>query len=223
MRFLTLAISLLLIQTTLIAQETKRCFRVDFELGSSKLETGIRDNEKTMEEMLSYLNDAVSRPDTKVLNVVFVGSASPEGPSALNLRLAKERSAAAERYVRARVELPDSVVSRQFHPQNWSELRSLLGDGALSENLAEILSSGESSAEIQHNVERLDSGRVWKALLADWFPSMRNSGIVIVTTSRLGEFAGESSMSTLASAQPLAVKMSTERALRTSVGGISII
>lgn len=218
MRFLTLTISLLLIQTTLTAQETKRCFRIDFGLESSKLDTGIRDNGKTMEDMLSYLGDAVRQPDTKIVSVVFVGSASPEGPASLNLRLAKERSAAAEKYVRARIELPDSIVSCQSRPQDWAALPALLGEGTVSGRLAEILSSGESSLQIQHSVERLDSGKVWKSLLAEHFPSMRNSGIIIVTTSRIGRLAkGTSSQDSLTAAHLLAAATTAEA--RPHIGG----
>lgn len=185
MRFLALAISLLLIQTTSTAQETRHRFCVAFGLGSSKLDTGIRDNTETIGEVLSYLDDATRRQDTEILKVVFAGSASPEGPEAVSRRLAEERSATAERYVRTRVLLPDSIVSSKFEPKGWRYLSSVISGNrtAFPDTLFGILNSGFSGQEIQRAVEKLDSGRVWNRLTSEVFPDMRNCEITIVASS----------------------------------------
>ena len=61
-----------------------------------------------------------------LVEVSFCGSASPEGSAGINRRLAEERRAAVESYVRGRISLPDSIITRCDGSIAWERLASLV-------------------------------------------------------------------------------------------------
>ena len=191
MRFLTLVISLLLIQTSLTAQERKH-FRIEYDTGSSKLDEKRKGNVETIEKMLTYLEEATARPDITVTRIGFHGSVSPEGPSTLNHRLSLARLYTIEQYVRRRVHIPDSILTRNDDYISWRLLEKLIKEtGAeYQDTVLGIIKTEKSDESKRNSLKSLDSGKVWNDMKARFFPTMRNSGVIIITTSNTTNLKG---------------------------------
>ena len=107
-------------------QESRNEVSVGFRVGSGVLDEAFGDNAQRLSEIISYLDDAVKDDAVELVEVSFCGSASPEGSFAVNRALAAKRVAALERYVRDRVAVPDSIISRCDGFIAWGELAEMV-------------------------------------------------------------------------------------------------
>jgi hypothetical protein len=79
---------------------------VDFRVGKSTLDTAYVNNAERLAEIVSFLGSVKNDGALDLVEVSFCGSASPEGSAGINRRLAEERRAAVENYVRRCISLP---------------------------------------------------------------------------------------------------------------------
>lgn len=102
---------------------------IDFEKGSSCVDTLRGDNASELLRVRRCIGDVVSREDLVLDSMVVTASCSPEGPYDVNSRLSKARSNAVLDFVLRR-QWPDSLKSRclkaSCQPENWAQLRRLV-------------------------------------------------------------------------------------------------
>ncbi len=131
-----------------------------------------------------------------ILNVSFCGVASPEGSYQLNRRLARGRLEALERMVRGKVDISDSIVTRDDNYIPWKQLSSMMleDDCPYAEEVGMILARQPELVDYRHGqqidrrillLQQLDGGRVWQELHHRYFSRMRNACVVFVTYRRL--------------------------------------
>lgn len=104
------------------AQTLQKEICVRFRVASSVIELGYGGNEESLTEIVNLLKEVESNPDMELTEVQFCGSASPEGGFQLNRRLANNRRTNVERYIRQRVNLPDSLITRCESSEMWNKL-----------------------------------------------------------------------------------------------------
>lgn len=173
-------------------QESRNEVSVSFPVGSGVLDTSYGDNAERLSEIISYLGSAQNDGTIELVEVEFCGSASPEGSIAINRGLAAKRVAALEDYVRSRVDIPDSIITRCSGFIDWGLLADMVEhsdmpykDDALNviRNVPEFTYNNRGvlvDSRKKHLMD-LHGGRTWKYMYKNFFSKIRNATSVIVT------------------------------------------
>ena len=178
--------------TQLFGQEFRKEVCVGFRVGNSTLDTAYVDNTGRLAEIVSFLKDIQNDRTLELVEVEFCGSASPEGSILINRRLAKERLASLENYVRRYVALPDSIVTRREEVIAWEALARLVekSDMPHKEEAVDVLrnvpettydSRGVLIDSRKKHLMELQYGRTWHYMDDHFFPQVRNASVVFVT------------------------------------------
>ncbi len=152
------------------------------------------DNAERLSEIVSFLTDVQQDTTIELTGVSFRGSASPEGGPKLNQGLAKKRRNALEKYIRSRVEIADSLITR--HEETyiaWDRLAELVeaSDMQYKEDVLRIIREvpeftyDKRGALIDSRKKQLmdfNYGRTWNYMLENLFPQVRYAGMISVTS-----------------------------------------
>ncbi len=197
MRTIYIYISLILMSLLLLggqaySQERRTEILIDFRVNSTRIDTLYKDNSSRISDLVSFLHDLRTDSTVRISGVTFCGAASPEGSYEYNTQLAHGRMAALEDFVRERMEIPDSIITRDNGYISWDHIISLVESSDLAYR-EEVLSILREEAELVsylrgERIDRrvvklkgLDGGKVWKELEREYFSSMRNAGVVFIT------------------------------------------
>lgn len=176
----------------LFGQESRKEICVDFRVGKSTLDTAYVNNAERLAEIVSFLGSVKNDGALDLVEVSFCGSAAPEGSAGINRRLAEERRAAVENYVRRCISLPDSIVTRCDATIAWERLACLAeqSDMPHKEEAVEVLRNvpeytyndkGVLIDSKKKHLMELQYGRTWFYMLEHFFPQVRNASVVFVT------------------------------------------
>ena len=200
-RFIALIFLALGMQTA-SAQENDKEVCIEFRVGSSVLDPNFGNNASNLNDVIKFLNEIRNDNSIELTKVTFCGSASPEGDKARNIKLAQNRCASMEQYVRQRIQLPDEVVKRQEWSDAWQKLAIYVENSDMpnkKEVLHELLETPEYTynkygALVDSRKKRLmdmNYGRTWNYMLDKFFPSVRNASAILVTIRKKNEPAPE--------------------------------
>lgn len=145
-----------------------------------------------MHELTSFLQKVKEDETIDITKVSFCGAASPEGSSALNRRLARERLSSVEEIVRQQIDIPESIITRDDSYIPWDDLKSMVQNSDIihKDEVLSILNEKSSyveyrpGAKIDHRalkLQKLDGGKVWRIMLNTFFTEMRNAYAVFIT------------------------------------------
>ncbi len=182
--------------TGLSAQEERSEIYVDFRVNSTHIDPDYGDNARRITQITGFLQALLDDSTISILNVSFCGAASPEGNYQLNRRLARGRLEALEKVVRSRVDVPDSIISRDDNYIPWEHLLSMMqeSDFSYKEEIRMILARQPELVAYRHGqqidrrilqLQQLDGGRAWQELHRRYFSRMRNACVVFVTYRRV--------------------------------------
>ena len=105
-------------------QEIRRAeVGIDFRVNRVVLDTTYMNNAQRIQEIVDFVNFLQSERPYELQSVSFYGSASPEGSYQQNLRLARARLRTLEQWIRSRVEIPDSLITREETYIRWEFLK----------------------------------------------------------------------------------------------------
>lgn len=118
--------------------------------------------------------------------LVMRGSASPEGPVALNTSLAHRRARAIADSLRRYVTVPDSNIEERYIPEDYKGLRRLIAASDMSyrPEILSIIDNGSNDATIKANLKKLDNGKAWRVLLDNFFPKLRATRVIILVSKQ---------------------------------------
>lgn len=191
MRSFIVSILLLLGYSQLFGQENRKEVCIGFRVGNSTLDVAYGDNAARLSEIISFLEHVRDDSTLELVEVSFCGSASPEGSGSINKRLATERCASIEHYVRKRILLPDSVISRCEGGIAWELLAQLVEQSDMPHK-GEAIDVLRNVPEYTYNksvlvdsrkkrLMELQYGRTWNYMLKNFFPQVRNASVILVT------------------------------------------
>lgn len=198
-RFIALIFLALGMQTA-SAQENDKEVCIEFRVGSSVLDPNFGNNASNLNDVIKFLNETRNDNSIELTKVTFCGSASPEGDKARNIKLAQNRCASMEQYVRQRINLPDNIINRQEWSDSWRKLAYYVEHSDMPEKkevLHELLETQEYTYNKQgklidsrkKRLMELNYGRTWKYMLDEFFPSVRNASAILVTLRKKQEVA----------------------------------
>ncbi len=173
------------------AQEVHTEYCIDFRVNSVVVDSAFHDNGARLSEMLRSIEEMNADSTLELQEVMFCGTASPEGPVANNKRLATQRMKTLERIVRKQLALPDSLVTydNSYIPWDYLQAQVATSDLKHKEEILQILDDENKASGYHHSsnvadsridkLMHLDAGRVWKQLNDLYFKHMRNACVVL--------------------------------------------
>ena len=158
---------------------------MNFRVNNSVVEPTYSDNAKQLFRIVSLLKEIEQDSTISLRKVSFCGSVSPEGNWDANRKLARARLQALETAVRAEVEIPDSIITRNDSYISWSDLEEEIIKSVLphKEDIIEAIRQPLDD-EFAYPTKRvaalraIDDGRVWYQLLDLYFSHMRNASVI---------------------------------------------
>lgn len=192
MRYFIVSVCMLIGCLQLYGQENRKEVSVIFRVGNGTVDESFEDNAERLSEIIAFLKEVENDSTLHLVDVSFCGQASPEGTIAINRKLAAQRVASLERYVRGRVTIPDSVITRCEGFIAWERLAKLVEksdmphkDEALDvlRNVPEFTynSRGVLADSRKKHLMDLQYGRTWNYMAKHFFPKVRHASAVFVT------------------------------------------
>ncbi len=187
---------ILLVINTAFAQQKQYEIGVDFRIGSSIIEPDFHNNAERLLQIESLMQQLQSDTTINIISVTFSGTASPEGNSKWNHRLAKNRLIALERIIRSHVNIPENLIREDSLYIPWHVLAEKVSASNLKhkDELLKILNKssnihfgGITDDERIAQIQALDNGNVWNQLNRLYFSSMRNAYTIIITYDKIPE------------------------------------
>lgn len=194
-RHIILSILLFLGCLRAFGQESSTEIRVGFRVGSSVLDPAFGENAARLSEIISFLDNIRDDSTAELTGVTFSGSASPDGRAAYNRRLSADRMGVLEKYVRERVEIPDSIVTRKANGIAWELLSELVEASDMPDKAAVLRiirdvpeavydKSGKLVDSRKKQLMDMRWGRTWNYMSEHFFDRLRNACTVMFTVKQ---------------------------------------
>ena len=196
-RILILSIILLGGYLLSAAQETYTRIDIGFRVGKTNIETSFCDNAENLAKILKSIQEAQNDSSLEIVNIAFRSTASPEGSFGRNKVIAQGRLEAIEKYIRDRVEIPDSLITKREGVIAWEELAGYVEKDTKLRHKDEALHILTEVPEYTYgeNGQLLDSrkkhlmdmqyGRTWHYLAKHYFAKIRRACTIILTTKKV--------------------------------------
>lgn len=184
------------------SQEVITDISVNFRVNNAVIDTSFSNNNQSIEKIKDLLEYIEENPTIKLKQVVFCGSASPDGSDRVNRSLAQRRLQALERSIRNSISIPDSIIDRNdsYIPWNVIEEQVAASDMPYKQEVLAILKKeanivpSKAGYKVDSRIlelQQLDGGKVWKYLLNNYFSAMRQAYAILVTDKPLPENPSE--------------------------------
>lgn len=194
-----LLLSIILFGGYLLSTAQETCTRIDigFRVGKTNIETTFCDNAENLAKIINTIKEAENDSTVELTSITFRSTASPEGSFGRNQFLAEGRLEAIEKYVRERVEIPDSIITHRESVIAWDELAVYVNDDAKLKHKEEALRILTEVPEYTYNDngKLIDSrkkqlmdmqyGRTWHYLAKNYFKKIRLACSIILTTKKV--------------------------------------
>lgn len=149
---------------------------IDFPVNKTAIYPDYRDNAAELGKIRSTLDVVFTDPDVTVKAIFIKGFASPEGPYANNVLLAKGRTESLRDYVRSVYKLPEAVFTTAFEAEDWNGLRDAVErlDIADRRGLLDIINS-DMAPDAKDAALKKRYPADYRYLLAEVYPALRHS------------------------------------------------
>ena len=151
-------------------------FRIFYPVNQTTIHEDYMDNANSLYRIQKYLEKS-----PQIDSITIYSYASPEGPYALNKRLARERGKTAKQYLLslmpAERQLPDSLIILDPTAENWSGLRDLVRYQYQRDDKDEVLAILDRTDITDERrkllLKRLNRGKSWQYILKELMPQLR--------------------------------------------------
>lgn len=158
--------------------------RIDFKVNLTDFDKTYHGNDSILEPMLVRIDSMVLDPRMRVERITVVGTASPEGPWANNVRLATGRARALISILQARYSFPDSIYAISTIPEDWDGMRTMLAADSTIPHAAVVLSFLDRTAGIdgdtrERRLKSLDGGAPYASMRDNVLPYLRRASMQV--------------------------------------------
>lgn len=149
--------------------------RISFTTGNSTLSTNLNGNAAELKNLIDLYESVNNDPDCVVKGVSVTGYASPDGPESLNNSISKMRSQSIQKYL-TKNGVPANLVTAKTGGEDWAGVIAWLETSDLANKNA-LLDIAKSNASVDAKESEIKTNypEDWKTLIADCFPSLRNT------------------------------------------------
>ena len=170
-------------------QKTK--ISVNFFLEETEIKPDYARNSSNLNQIIDLLHAVENNNNSRLISVTFGGKTSLDGSYETNYRIAIERRDALEKFVRSRVDIPESIIHRDDSYIDWHWLAGEISASDIPDRdkIASIIYDGGLLEEYYAEYHRdsriaslrwMDNESVWKQLEKRYFDFMRSASIEIV-------------------------------------------
>lgn len=154
---------------------------VSFPVNKTEIYPDYMINRQELRKIMSSIDTVKNDPDATVRSITLTGYASPEGPYANNVRLAKGRTEAVKNYVARQYDFPASVYHTNSVPEDWAGLRDSIAASHLEDKSAmlDFIDYGNVPIEKRNDVFRTRFPRSYAYLLKNVYPWLRHTDYLI--------------------------------------------
>ncbi|MDE6009349.1 MAG: DUF3575 domain-containing protein [Muribaculaceae bacterium] len=115
-------------------------------------------------------------------SLLIVGGASPEGPKALNRRLAQERAENVARFLMETTSIPAEKITVMSKIADWSDVSDFADKMNGGYAPLVVAAIKKNPANPTATLRQLEKGHVWKWLSQEVFPSLRSTDVMAILT-----------------------------------------
>ena len=159
-------------------------FSIFYRVAVSRIERGYHGNACSLDAVAEELRKVVCDRDLRIHKVVIIGAASPEGPKALNARLARDRAESVKTFLRGiEPRLTDSDFVLVSRGEDWEGAARIAEsfDTMAGNNVVSGIFKGDKSTETKKlMMKNLDGGKTWRRLIDSYYPALRRSDIHVL-------------------------------------------
>ena len=160
--------------------------RIYFRHGYSVLDLSLRDNRRTLDDLVGRLKAYASDTTRKLIVFSVEGNASPDGMNEANLRLSRRRTESVLVYIRSRVSFPDSLIVTTAEGVDWDGLAALVESDLSVSDRDEVLNilqntpvwiydrQGRIVDGRKKQLMELCGGKIYRLLQERFFAELRN-------------------------------------------------
>lgn len=154
---------------------------VNFIVNRTNIEPGYMNNAAELRKILDTIDSVRYNSDASVDTIRLTGYASPEGPYANNVRLAKGRTEAVKQYVMGLYDFPSKVYYANSVPEDWEGLRDYVAGSVLPDREAILSFIDDRSIPIEKKNDRLRAQfpGSYAFLLKNEYPWLRHTDYYI--------------------------------------------
>ncbi|MCD7721994.1 MAG: DUF3868 domain-containing protein [Prevotellaceae bacterium] len=147
-----------------------------FRVNKTDIDPSYHNNTAELTKIRATIDSVRSDNDITITSVLLKGFASPESPYAHNTELAKGRVEAVKAYVQNLYRFADGVISTDFEPENWQELREYVDKSTLAHR-SEILGliDTDMDPDAKEDVIKKAYPQDYKLLLQNCYPYLRHT------------------------------------------------
>ncbi len=142
---------------------------VTFVVNGSDIDANYGRNAESLDRIRCFLDSIARDSFPAITSIEYTGYASPEGPAAANVMLARKRMAALEDFVMTACVVPlTEDVSRMYEVKGMSSLNEVIenSDIAHRDEALKILGDSTRSDDVKINrLRRARSGRIWREIV----------------------------------------------------------
>lgn len=159
---------------------------VNFKVNRTEIEPNYMRNPEELRKILNTINTVRDNKDATVRNIKLTGYASPEGPYANNVRLARERTESLRDYVSRQYPFPASTYTTSSVPEDWAGLRDSVAASFLPQRQAilNFIDTYPGPIEKKNDALRAQFPKEYAYLLANIYPWLRHTDYVITYNIR---------------------------------------
>ena len=149
---------------------------VEFPVNKTEIYPDFRNNAMELGKITATIDSVKNDPDITVTSIGIVGTASPEGPYANNVYLAKTRTLSLKDYVTKLYNFPKDFIKTDYVPVDWQGLSEWLENNTINHR-EEILAIVNSDMEpfARNSKIKKDFPTEYGWLLKNVYPSLRHS------------------------------------------------
>jgi len=158
--------------------------RIDFKVNLTNFDKAYHGNDSTLGQVLARIDSMVLDPRMRVERITVVGTASPEGPYANNVRLATARAGTFISILRARYSFPDSIYAISTIPEDWDGMRMMLAADSTIPCGAVVLSFLDETAGMdgdtrERRLKSLNGGIPYASMRDHVLPYLRRASVLV--------------------------------------------
>lgn len=148
-----------------------------FKVNRTDIDWSYFSNHAELDSILKSVNTVRDNKYATVDTILLTGYASPEGPYANNVRLAKGRTEAVQKYVEAHSSFPHSVYHTASVPEDWVGLREWLATSSIpqKDEMIAFIDDPAVTIEKKNDLFRAKFPQEYPSLLQNVYPLLRHT------------------------------------------------
>ncbi len=157
-----------------------------FKVNRTDIDWSYLSNQAELDSIMKSVNAVRDNEYATVERILLTGYASPEGPYANNVRLAKGRTEVVKKYVEDHSTFPSSVYDTSSVPEDWQGLRAWIAASSEPQKEAMMAFIDDPSVPIEkkNDVFRSKFPKEYPFLLKNVYPELRHTDYKITYSIR---------------------------------------